>query len=131
MVLVGDGNLVLCERERGFFFLRYTVEFIQNLIIICSAVPLSIDHFELVMTRVPIPSSRFSSESISPLDLAPGLTSRFQATSFQPSTSDCAVLPDSTALGAGVPPSLLSVAEEGLALSVERVSSEVLLAFGS
>ena len=83
------------------------------------------------MTRVPTPSSRSSSDSTSPLDLASGLTTRFQATSFQPSTSDCAVLPDSTALGAGVPPSLLSVAEEGLALSVGRVSSEVLLAFGS
>ena len=77
------------------------------------------------MTRVPIPSSRSSSESTSPLDLASGLTSRFQATSFQLSTSDCVVLPNSTVLGASVPPSLLSVAEKRLVLPSERVSSEV------
>ena len=77
------------------------------------------------MTRVPTSSSRSLSESTSPLDLTSGLASRLQATSFQPSTPDCAVLPNSTVLGAGVPPPLLSVAEEGLVLPAERVSSEV------
>ena len=86
-------------KGNGGDFLRYTFEFIQKLIIICSAVSSSIDPFGLVMTRVPIPSSRSSSESTSPLDLASGLTSRFQVTFFQPSTSDCAVLPNSTVLG--------------------------------
>ena len=66
------------------------------------------------MTRLSSPSSRSSSESISPLDLGSGLTARLQAASLQPSASDCAVLPDSIALGAGVPLSLLSVVEEGL-----------------
>ena len=77
------------------------------------------------MTRLPSPSSRSSSETSSPLDLACGLTARLHAVSFQPSTTDCAVLPNSTALGADVPSLLLFLAKEGLVSPTERISSGV------
>ena len=112
----------MTRREGG---LRYTFEYIQNLTIIYSAVPSSIDPFKPVMTRAHIPSSRFSSEFISPLNLDSGLTTRLHAASFQHSISNCAVLTNSTALGNSVLSSLLSVAEERLASPSEHISSEV------
>ena len=77
------------------------------------------------MDRLPYPSSCSSLETSSPLDLASGLTARLQAASFQPSAPDCAVLPDSTALGVGIPPLLPSLADEGLVSSsfTDTVSS--------
>ena len=77
------------------------------------------------MTRLPSPSSRSSLESIYPLDLNSGLTERLQVASFQLSASECVVLPDSIALGTGVPLSLLSGVEEGLGPPSERISSGV------
>ena len=72
------------------------------------------------MTSLPSPSSRSSSETSSPLDLASGLTARLKTASFKPLAPDCAVLPDSTVLGVGVP-----LAEEGLVSSLitDSVSS--------
>ena len=76
------------------------------------------------MTVGPSPSSRSSSETSSPLDLASSLTARLQAASIQPPVPDCAVLPDSTLSRVGVPSLLPSLAEEGLATSfTERDSS--------
>ena len=45
--------------------------------------------------------------------------------SFKPSASDCVAFPNSTTLGARVPPSSLSAAEEGLASPSEIFSSGV------
>ena len=101
------------------------MDLFKKLKFILFAVSSSIDPSRTVMTRLPSPSSRSSSEIISPLDLASGLTARLQAASFQPFASDCAVLPDLIDLGAGVPLSLLSVVEEGLGSPSERVSSGV------
>ena len=77
------------------------------------------------MTSLPSPSSRSSSETPSPLDLASGLTARLKAASFQPLVLDCAFFPNSTVLGVGVPSLLPSLAEEGLVSSLitDRVSS--------
>ena len=66
------------------------------------------------MTRSTSPSSRSSSETSSPLDLASGLTARLQAASIQPSGPDCAVFPDSAPVRVGVPSLPLSLTEEGL-----------------
>ena len=62
------------------------------------------------MTQLISPSSRSSSETSSPSDFASGLTARLQAASFQPLATDCAVLPDFTAFGVGVPSLLPSLA---------------------
>ena len=77
------------------------------------------------MTRLSSPSSRSSLETSSALDLASGLTARLKTASFQPLAPDCAVLPNSTVLGVGVPSLLPSLAEEGLVSSLitDRVSS--------
>ena len=77
------------------------------------------------MTRLPSPSSRSSSKSSFPLDLAFDLTAHLQAVSFQPSVTECVVLPNSTALGAGIPSLLPSLADEGLVSPTEIVSSGV------
>jgi len=77
------------------------------------------------MTQLLSPSSRSSLETSSPSDLASGLTARLQAASFQPLATDCAVLPDSTAFGVGVPSLLPSLAEEGLVSLTDRGSSKV------
>ena len=71
------------------------------------------------------PPSHSSLETPSPLDLASGLTTRLQAASFQLPVTDCAVLPDSVALGAGIPSLFPSLAEEGLVSLSKRVFSRV------
>ena len=81
--------------------------------------------FSPVMTLLPSPLSRSSSDTPSPLDLAADLTARLQAVTNHPSATDCAVLPNSEALGTGVRAQLPSLAEEGLVSFTERAPSEV------
>ena len=81
--------------------------------------------FSPVMTLLSSPSSRSSSDTPSPLDLDADLTTRLQAASRQPPATNCAVLPNSEALGIGVPVHLPSLADEGLLSFTERASSEV------
>ena len=57
--------------------------------------------------------------------MASNLPAYFQAASFQPPATYCAVLPDSTAFGAGVPFLIPSLAKEGLVSLSKRVSSRV------
>ena len=81
--------------------------------------------FSPVMTLLPSPLSRSSSDTPSPLDLTADLTARLQAATNHPSATDCAVLPNSEALGTGVRAQLPSLAEEGLVSFTEILPSEV------
>ena len=74
------------------------------------------------MTRLPSPSSRSSSETSLPLDLNSGLTAHLQAVLFQSPATECAVIQNSEALGAGVPSLLPSLTEKGLASFTKKVS---------
>ena len=64
---------------------------------------------------------RSSSEISSPLDFDSALTARLQVASLQPPVTDYAVLPNSEALGAGVPSLLPYLAEEGLVSFTKRL----------
>ena len=77
------------------------------------------------MTQLLSPSSRSSSETSRPSDLASGLTARLQAASFQPLATDCAVFPDFTSFGVDVPSLLPSLAEEELVSLTDRGSSKI------
>lgn len=59
------------------------------------------------------------------MDLDSRLTARLQAASFQLLAMDCAVFPDSEALGADVSSLFLSLPEEGMVLFTRRVSSRM------